>query len=372
MKKRVYILFFLIGMVLIGGCKDDNIVIVPETGGNGEMQEEDTVIHLTHFVYGEYYGDNGNGTNFISMMLSDGLEWDRVTENYTKSGRYIFLELNSQIRSDYMLATGTYKPIPKIGSLVGTFNPGKLECSDGPCYAVSTYLSDVDRNGREIFTALTDGKIVVSKKENDIYSIVMDLKDEEGYPVHAVYEGKLPLIFVGYKFEPQEAVDQEFLLEQVERVEYWGDFFRNGTSDFLLDFTTADGKYGIGLELYCPKEDRVSITSGDYVFSVEERAMTAKPGYYNGYGTLYPGYAYKLGTFEYEIVWWLSQGKVKIDQLPDEVYHIQVDAYSFFGSHIKAVYNGKLNISDATVPSESKAKLYNRMKGNNNINKRIR
>ncbi len=371
MKKKVGFLFFLIGLVIAGACSEDNGITDSKREEGGEpIQEEDTVIRLTHFVSGEYYGDYaGNGTNFISMILSDGLDWSREKEGFTKAGRYILLELNSKIKSDYLPAAGTYKPSRAVGSLEGTFNPGEIICSEGPCYAVSTFLSDVDSTGHEIFTALTAGTIVITRQEDNSYSIEMNLSDEDDNPVKAVYEGKLPLIFIGYKYEPQQPDDRELVLEQAVRAEYWGDFFRNGTADMLLDFATADGKYGIGLELYCPESDRMTITPGTYTLSTEEKEMTAKPGYYNGEGTLYPSYAFKMGILEYETLWWLSSGKVRIDRTPDSMYRIEVDAYSFFGSHITAVYNGALPITDATATSGFMAKpLFNKIKRNTNVN----
>lgn len=372
MRKEVMFLFFLIGSVIVGACSEDNSVETPVQKENEETeQEEDTVIRFNHFVSGEYYGDkDGNGTNFISIILSDGLDWNREQEGFTKAGRYILLELNSKIRNDYMPEAGTYKPSEAVGSLEGTFNPGEIICSDGPCYAISTYLSEVDSTGHEIFTALTSGTIAISAKEDNVYSIIMNMKDEDDNPVNAVYEGKLPLIFIGYKYEPQQPVDRDLVLQQVIRAEYWGDFFQNGTADMLLDFATADGKYGVGLELYCPEDDRTTITSGTYLFSIEEKEMTAKPGYFNGYGMLYPSYAFKMGLLEYEILWWLSRGKVNIDRSPEGIYRLEVEAYSFFGSHIHAVYEGELPVVDATGSSALMAKpLLNRMKMNGNVNK---
>ena len=367
MKKKVVFLFFLISIIVTAACNDEKEITDPVIGGKGDEGIEDTVIYLNHFISGEFYGDsNGNGTNFISMVLSDGLDWNREQEGYTKNGKYVLLEINSKMRSDYMPEVGTYKPVSLVGSLVGTFNPGELICSDGPCYAVSTYLSEVDREGHEIFTALTTGKIVISKNEDEVYSIVMDMEDEDDNPVHVVYEGKLPLIFVGYKYEPQQVSELNLVLEEVVRTEYWGDFFKNGTSDILLDFTTSDGKYGVGLELFCPPGDRTSITTGSYTFSMEEKEMTAKPGYFNPYGTLYPSYAFKLGKAEYESIWWLSLGKVDVNRSDDGKYRIEVDGYSYFGSHIKAVYDGELTISDATIAPVMKVRALNRMETKSN------
>lgn len=371
MKKEVWFLLFLVGLILVGACnEEDSGVIATEKETDDIVQEEDTVILLNHFVSGEFYGDyNGNGTNFISMILSDGIDWNREQEGFTKGGRYISLELNSKINADYMPEAGTYKVCPVVGSPLGTFNPGEIICTEGPCYATSTYLSDVDSTGHEIFTALTSGSIVVSKKENGIYSIEINMKDEDDNPVNAVYEGPLQLVFIGYKYEPFQPADKTFELKQMLRSEYWGDFFRNGTSNMLLDFATEDGNYGVGLELYCPANDRTSITPGTYTISTEDKEMTAKPGYYNGSGVLYPSYAYKLGNIEYEILWWLTSGEVRIDKSADDTYQIEVDAYSYFGSHINAVYNGKLPILDATQSQTMAKPVFNRMKKNINVNK---
>lgn len=369
MTKTYFRLLLPLFLLVLVACSSEN------SSDDGVDQptvaDNDTLIKLSHFISGEYYGDvNGNGTNFISMVLSDGLDWNQSDYNFSKAGKYVLLEINSKQRSDMMPEVGLYKPKPSVGDVSSTYDPGVLAGDDGSLYATSTYLSEVDTAGHEVFTPLVTGPVIISKTTDGTYTINMNMKDDFDDPVKIKYEGKLPLIFIGYKYEPQTSTNINLDLTNVTRADYWGDFFHNGTTDMLIDFATADGNMGVNLELFCPSTDVKSITPGTYNLSTDESAMTAKPGYYNGFQTLYPSYTYSKDEYGYQGLWWLEKGTVTIEGGDNDIYTVTIDAYSHFGLHITASYHGNITIKDATVTDESNAKAkmaakYNRMKINN-------
>lgn len=346
---RIYLIFvsvFFLSLCNVSCSSDGDPVLTGPGVVDSTTDDGDTILVLNHFMSGEFFTDfKGSSTNFISILLSDGLDFDSETQSFTSEGRYVLLEINSKMRPDYMPEPGVYSVCPEIGNITNTFDPGVLNCTDGYCYATSTYYAEVDEEGNEIFTPLTAGYVRIQLLSEGEYQILMNMQDEDGNPFMASYRGALPLIFIGYKYEPQTATDLNLRFTDVSRAECWGDFFHNGTSDMLIDFITSDGRYNLGLEIFAFPTDRTDLTEGSYAISTEAVPGSVKPGYFNGYDSLYPSYICRYDeTGNIQTIWWLSDGVVVVRR-DNDIYTFEIDAYSAFGSHIQASYEGALSIS---------------------------
>lgn len=234
----------------------------------------------THLASNPSYVDDNGEVMIISMSFAGTPENDDFANPYVQ----LYIELYAPYDSREILP-GTYT----VGSSQGAYTmyPGYID--PATLYCFGTYAYDCENYSVNVALA-QEGTIEVSKDENDIYTLDVNLKTVFGNTITGTYVGELVVPNIPGQSFSTLTDDYTVKMDEIDYCfgSYWGDEFGTGGGHFDWSMegpfeqnpdqvlTDGTGEY-VEFDIVCSSLDyHAGISSGTY--TVAENPEAPKPG----------------------------------------------------------------------------------------------
>lgn len=255
--------------------KDEKAQFVYEFGG-GEIVYDYEV--TAQHVEGYYYGSRvpGQNKNWLVYMSEAGLgEWGEFRE-----GNYYELNMYS----------GAEEPDKsRLAPPEGTYTMGA-----GGAFSFNAMIIDANWN----MTELSSGSLTISDTEEG-YTYDLVLTDVNGETHHVVYTGAVSLAdndLGGQPYPGQGNIDYDVeadFTSATATAEYYGNFYYNNTSRWLVNVMPVGAGDGMFLEFIAPEGTMADgLAAGTYSPTDQRDEWCYRIGYVDGYqyGSWYSSY----------------------------------------------------------------------------------
>lgn len=311
---------------------------------------------------GEIWGDDElAGSNVLALDLySERLSYNNESQEYVGAGYNLYIENIFVDTTHITLAPGTYA-MDSISGAPFTFTPGIWTTQN---YPYGAYLTTV--KGTTIsYEIITAGTFTVSEK-GDSTIIDFTLQKEDGTIITPQFRGMPDKYDASgsndYSFEPQPATTQDWTFTHADTAICYSDYYGNNTAN--MDLYMGNDDVFAYLELNCPPLTGDSIPVGRYEVNTTHQAytVTASGGYVADENYDLPSFIgiYKEGN-TYSNAYYLISGTLDVSRTAGN-YMLELNAVSYFGSTIHAIYNGDIHVkipvqkSRATISRQTPGK----------------
>ena len=223
------------------------------------------------FVWGGgiYYGDEyGTGTDRFEISFTQTPV--NAEGIMTGAGHNIVLSLYAEPNEAFIaLPAGTYQ-------VAGTYAPGTIEPGEFVLSYIGSICAKVDDAGNAVaISPITGGSITVYETSGWSYDIEFNLKTDQGIDIKGRYNGEIELEDQSTPAQESNTTltgDYKLNLEgATATLTYYGDFYENGTANWILSIEKEQGD-AIDIELITAPSSQTALPlpeGGQYNMSVD-------------------------------------------------------------------------------------------------------
>lgn len=326
---------------------------------NANLNINTTKVTMQKFAEAESYDNYVLRLFDTDKITNDGLYPDGA-------GHKLQIDLYTAKGGDI---AGEYTPGERMKYTPGTFYPGLWFGQQ----ALGTFCMQSDASYNSKFCTIADGKVTITKNQNDTYTIVCDFKDSDGYAVKTSWTGAIDEFST--KQAPQTTLTSDVTMTptQCSAAYYYGDYYANGTANYGI-FLANDTEV-LSIDFVAPKGTADALPVGTYTVSGDNNGWTVSPGEF-GYGTAEKTCYIKYAASGSDIVASqkapIASGTLRISYKNGE-YTIEfdfADDYNRYDKQLQAhkisgKWTGAVNIVDYTTSTDRsprKVMKYNSVK----------
>lgn len=337
MKFNFWAIVVLIGTMLLVGCEPK----VPSGTGEGESDKDvKNIYSVRHPSYAEVDGK----CYILLYMFTEGLSLDLRSYEYVGSGDVIQMLISASEIKDEFVVNKRFNVQDAKNSLVAGVNG-----ADGyQGTFLSQYVDGERLEGGRL--CVVDG-FVEFEGDKEAAKIYAEFILENGETRYYSYEGPFVIAEEGdavHFLEPRESKEIEITFDSYELlnagfVDYGNEIVDTCEIGYIR---LSNGEWSFDTYLYCEIGTAENMF-GTYTIEKSEDALLYKPGTaQSASGSAYLedvfGAVLELESSKnedgfYTLLYYIQSGTIEITEKG-----IVLDAYSYYGSHIKAKYEGEI------------------------------
>ena len=215
-----------------------------------------------------------NYDNYVLRLF----DTDKITsDGLYPDGAGCKLQLDIYTAKDGDMA-GEYAPGERMKYSAGTYYPGVWFGQQ----ALGTFCMQTDASYKSRFATVVDGKVKITKNQDDTYTIVCNFKDSDGYAISTSWTGTVEDFSSTQRPQTTLTSDVNVVPTQCSAAYFYGDYISNGTANYGV-FLSNDSEV-VSLDFIAPSGSADALPVGKYTVSDTNAGWTVCPGVI-GYGT---------------------------------------------------------------------------------------